>query len=276
MRPFPPDAVPRSPGPSRPAPGRERSRSRRLSWLLAGLWLLTSLAGEVHVADPVVAFELANRLYEEGKYREAAEAYAALAAQGRVSANLCFNEGNAWFKAGQLGRAIVSYRLAARLAPRDPDIEANLRMARELVAGAPPSPPAWWQRVTRPLTLDEWAGLASISLWAASALLILRLLRPDRERGRGRGVGLLLGALVVLGLGLLCSWFDHRDAAEVVVTVPEAVVRYGPLEVSPQLQVIQDGVELKVLDHKDDWLQVGGLSRGLGWVPATNVTVVPR
>jgi tetratricopeptide (TPR) repeat protein len=276
MRPFPPHPAPPSPGLPRVPRFRERSLSRQWRRLLAGLWLLAGLAGYARAADPVVAFELASRLYEEGKYREAAEAYAALAAQGRVSANLCFNEGNAWFKAGQLGRAIVSYRLAARLAPRDPDIEANLRMARELISGGPPPRPAWWQRLTRPLTLDEWAGLAAVCLWTCSALLILRQLRPDRERGRRRGTGLVLCALVFVGLGLLGAWLDRRGATEVVVTVPEAVVRYGPLEVSPQLQVIQDGVELRVLDRKDGWLQVGGLPRGLGWLPATNVTAVPR
>jgi hypothetical protein len=251
------------PGPSRPW----------LCWLLAGVCLVTSLA---RAADPVTAFEAANRLYEEGKYREAAEAYAALADQGPISANLCFNQGNAWFKAGELGKAIVSYRLAARLAPRDPDLEANLRMARELVGGAPPPAPAWWQRLTRPLTLDEWTGLATVCLWTCCALLAFRELRPHRERGVPRWLAMALAGLVISGMGLCGAWLDHEGASAVVVTVPEAVVRYGPLEVSPQLQVVPDGLELKVLDRKDDWLQVGGLPRGTGWLNATNVTVVPR
>jgi len=247
----------------------------KLRRLLCG-GLVAALTGLAQAADPVTAFETANRLYEEGKYREAAEAYAALADQGRLSANLCFNQGNAWFKAGELGRAIVSYHIAARLAPRDPDIEANLRMARELVSGAPPPTPAWWRRLTRSLTLNEWAGLATVCLWVCGALLAFREARPHRERGLPRWFPLSLAGLVISGLGLSGAWLDHEGASAVVVTVPEAVVRYAPLEVSPQLQVVHDGVELKVLDRKDDWLQVGGLPRGTGWIHATNVTVVPR
>jgi tetratricopeptide (TPR) repeat protein len=244
--------------------------------LLLCAWLATSLTGCLQAADPVAAFESANRLYEEGRYREAAEAYAALAAEGRISANLCFNLGNAWFKAGELGRAIVSYRLAARLAPRDPDIEANLRMTRELVSGAPPPPPAWWRRLTRPLALNEWAGLTAVGLWICGALMVFREARPRRERGWPRWLALALATLLLSGMGLLGAWFDQEREAAVVVTVPQAVVRYGPLEVSPQLQVVQDGVELTVLDRKDDWLQVSGLLRGTGWLNATNVTAVPR
>ena len=266
----------------RALPGLEgswfRNRSNRNRWLclLLCAWLATSLTGMLQGADPVAAFESANRLYEEGRYREAAEAYAALAAEGRVSANLCFNLGNAWFKAGELGRAIVSYRLAARLAPRDPDIEANLRMTRELVSGAPPPPPAWWRRLTRPLTLDEWAGLTAVGLWICGALMVFREARPGRERGWPRWLALALATLLLSGMGLLGAWFDQEREAAVVVTVPQAVVRYGPLEVSPQLQVVPDGVELTVLDRKDDWLQVSGLPRGTGWLNATNVTAVPR
>ena len=75
-------------------------------------------------------FEAANKLYEEGKFAQAAAAYEQLIQSGRVSAPLYFNLGNAWFKSGQMGRAITAYRRAEQLAPRDPDVRANLQFAR--------------------------------------------------------------------------------------------------------------------------------------------------
>lgn len=226
--------------------------------------------------DVVTTFETANRLYEEGKYRDAAESYATLVNEGQVSANLCFNLGNAWFKAGELGRAIVQYRLAARLAPRDPDIEANLRMARELVRGEPPEAPSLWRRLVRALTMNEWAGLTGICVWGAFALLAVQQFRDVRAAAWRRWSSAWLAGLAVSAAGLLGAWLDQRSATNVVVTVPEAIVRYGPLEVSPQLVVVPDGTELTVLDRKDDWLQVGGLSRGQGWVRTNDVTTIPR
>ncbi|HEU0039111.1 MAG TPA: tetratricopeptide repeat protein, partial [Verrucomicrobiae bacterium] len=70
------------------------------------------------------AFDAANRLYEQSKFAEAASAYEKLVQNGAVSPALCFNLGNAFFKASQVGRAIAAYRQAERLTPRDPDVRA--------------------------------------------------------------------------------------------------------------------------------------------------------
>ena len=76
-------------------------------------------------------FDTANKLYEEGKFAEAAAAYESLVQSRQVSAALYFNLGNAWFKSGQIGRAIAAYRQAEQMTPRDPDLRANLQFARE-------------------------------------------------------------------------------------------------------------------------------------------------
>ena len=65
-------------------------------------------------------FEAANKLYEEGKYADAAASYERLLQGGQVSAALYFNLGNAAFKSSQIGRAIAAYRQAERIAPRKP------------------------------------------------------------------------------------------------------------------------------------------------------------
>jgi len=60
-------------------------------------------------------FDQANQLYEQGHYGAAAAAFEKMTQTGPVSAAVYFNLGNAWFKAGQLGRAICAYRRAAEL-----------------------------------------------------------------------------------------------------------------------------------------------------------------
>ena len=61
-------------------------------------------------ANPSTEFDAANRLYEQGKFKEAIAAYEALAKSGSVSPALFFNLGNSFYKAGEIGRAIGSYR----------------------------------------------------------------------------------------------------------------------------------------------------------------------
>ena len=73
----------------------------------------------------------ANQLYEAGQYQEAASAYQSMVDAGADDGALYYNLGNACYKSGDLGRAILNYRRAQIIDPRDSDIETNLQIARE-------------------------------------------------------------------------------------------------------------------------------------------------
>ena len=79
---------------------------------------------------------------------------------GTVSPAIYFNLGNAYFKAGQLGRAIAALREAEKLAPRDPDVRANLQFIRGRVQG-PAAAASSWQQWFATLTINEWAVLTA-------------------------------------------------------------------------------------------------------------------
>ena len=87
-------------------------------WALLIAWSTTIAA---RAGADSASFDQANRLYEQGKYADAIVAYRGLLGQKQSSAALYFNLGNAFFKSGNTGEAIINYRLAQRLAPRDPD-----------------------------------------------------------------------------------------------------------------------------------------------------------
>jgi tetratricopeptide (TPR) repeat protein len=247
----------------------------RLGALALVLGVVTTARAAETTNTWTAAFDAANRLYEQARYREAAAAYEALLAQGLASPALYFNLGNAWFKAGEAGRAILNYRLAERLAPRDPDIRANLRLTRELVHGQPPPSPPWWRRLSRRFTLNEWAGATGVALWLCFGALGLGELRADRRRLARRWAAGFGAVALLAGTALWGQWLERRLRVEAVVVAKQAVVRYGPLEVSPELQKVEDGTELEVLDQKDGWLQVGGLARGTGWIRQSEVLLVP-
>src|SRR5438309_7937754 len=100
------------------------------------LLLFFCVSSFARAGDLSSAIEQANKLYEQGKFTEATVAYEKIIADGRVSPALYFNIGNALFKSDRIGRAILNYRLAEQMAPRDPDIRANLRFVRNHVNGA--------------------------------------------------------------------------------------------------------------------------------------------
>lgn len=244
------------------------------AWIL--LLLLTVLPGVAAAQDAPAQFDQANREYERGEFAAAIAGYRKLIAEDRVSAALYFNLGNALFRDGQVGQAILCYRLAQRLAPRDPDIRANLRFARETVAGAGPRPVRRWERWLNLLALNEAAWIAAGTLWIW--LLLLALIQVRRDWARvlrpyAAGVGIAVVA-AGLWLGLLAKMRLGTSAA--VVIADEAAVRYGPFQEAQSSHTLRDGAELAVLDRKDGWLQVTDGAKRTGWLQTNDVALVPR
>src|SRR5215467_3632580 len=114
-----------------------------MKWAISGLLWLMLCSFRLEGQSVANAFDAANKLYEQGKFNEAAAAYEQVTNSGQVSTALYFNLGNAFFKAGQIGRAIVAYYQAERLNPRDSDLRANLQFARNQVQGPTLTPIKW-------------------------------------------------------------------------------------------------------------------------------------
>jgi len=249
-------------------------RASHLSQLLFlfALLFFAGHCGRTQGKEAFAEFDQGNKLYEEGKYSEAAAVYEKAVKAGQVSAALCFNLGNALFKAGQSGRALVWYRRAEALSPRDPDVQANLQFVRKNVAGGVNS--RNWRARLQKLNLNEWTLLTVAALWLWFVLLALREWKPKLRpalRGYTSTVG-LGGAL--LGVCLAIVWYDYTHTTPAVVVVAEAVVRRGPLDESQSFYTLRDGSEITVLDEKNDWLQVIDQSKRIGWLRRDQVMVV--
>ncbi len=245
-------------------------------WLtaFAGLPMPAAVALAQPAEAPDTTFDAANRLFEQGKYFEAVAGFESILRSGRASPALYFNLGNAYFKLGEAGRAIAAYRVAARMAPRDPDIAANLEFVRRSVSGgAPPRPGVLTRLVTR-LTLDEWAVLTAASLWLWMGALIWQQQVTGPGPASRRLV--LFGAIatVLIGTLLAIAWAEVNWQRSVVVIAKEAILRHGPLDESPSLQTLRNGQELRVRDEKDDWLLVSGAARGPGWIKRDQVLAI--
>jgi hypothetical protein len=251
-------------------------------WRL-GIFLLVMgsllVAREVRGEDLLPAFDQANRLYEQGRFTNAAAAYDKLIQAGHASTTLYFNLGNAWFKAGQPGRAIAAYRHAERLSPRDPNVRFNLQFARKQVTGSESRSLPLWRRCLQALTLTEWTELAVGGWWLWFGLLALREWKPDLKRPL-RGYTATAGVVAVFVVA--CLGMAMREASalnEAVVVVPNVVVRRGPLEESQVFYQLRDGSEVTVLDEKpvtekEAWLQVRDDARRVGWLRRDQVVLL--
>ncbi len=234
---------------------------------------LLGTGGSIMAESSPASFEAANRLYFEGKYSEAAATYAMLEKSGQSSAALYFNLGNALFKSGQIGRAIAAYRHAQALVPHDPDVRANMQFARNQVQG-PSAPVAKSKAWLTKLTVNEWAILAALSVWALFVLLAAGLWRPRWQRAlRTYIAGIAVLVLFLCGCAG-ASFVATRSKQTAIVVSPDVALKQGPLEASQNVLTVHDGAELPVLDENNDWLQVEAQGPRVGWIAKSEVVVV--
>jgi len=252
-------------------------RSNHLAWRnLSRSFLLTLVVVLAPVwaqaGEASAGFDAANKLYEEGKYADAVAAYGRIIQSGHASAPVYFNLGNAFFKARQIGRAILAYRQAKGLSARDPDVLANLQFARNQVQG-PTVPPSSLGRWLGRLSLNEWTVLSAASVWLCLLLLSLPQWRPGLKLAlRGWTMASAVGA-VLLCVCLGTQFYRIRVQPLAVIITPEAALHQAPLPGSPSLETLHDGAEVRVLDQKDPWLQVTAGPRRIGWIRRDDVVL---
>ena len=253
--------------------------------LLLGIALIVFLAVVLfrqfaEAPDGSAAMKLANDLYERGSFVEATQIYQQLADEGYGDSIVFYNLGNAYYKSGDLGRAILNYLRAERLAPRDPDIQDNLQIARDGIVDpferSEQSALAGSIRVPQlKLSLDELA-LIALGLWILLALMLLLLARRFSFR---RLIGyasvvvalLLLAGTVSLGSGLSSESEDRK-----VVVVAESVDVVGGPGVQYEAKfTLHGGNEASLVETRGAWSRLrlaGGQLQG--WVPADTVELV--
>ena len=125
----------------------------------------------------------ANTAYVNADYPAATEGYERLLGEGYESAQLYLNLGNAYFKRGMNGRAILNYRKALRLAPGDEDIRYNLSIAEARTQDRIESVPVffvkrWIVSLGRSVGSNTWAVLSlvffALMLFCTGVYLLLR------------------------------------------------------------------------------------------------------
>jgi tetratricopeptide (TPR) repeat protein len=252
--------------------GEVFSRCRYLIFVITCVF--ASIASTARADDLSAGFDSANKLYEEGKYSEAAAAYDKLLAGGNASEAIYFNRGNAWFKAGQLGRAIASYRQAVWLAPRDSALRDNLQLARTRARGGSMYRGDRWRMLLGKLSLNEWTIATSVAVWALFILLAVVQWRPEYKDGSKKYIVGAGAAVALFGICLAISFFADYSAPTAIVVAGEVEVRNGPLEESVSMFKVRDGAELEVMDQKDGWLQVVDPAQRVGWLPQDKVILL--
>ncbi len=245
---------------------------------LALLLLVVGCASTAQATpDATVLLGRANHAYQAGQYAVAAQDYQALIDAGSKSADVYFDLGTAFLKAGRRGQAILAYERALRLDPDDSDAAYNLAQAKrgniDKVVGSREEEPLL-ERVGAEVPARA-VGVWFLATWLGGlALLLVRRYSPKR---RGL-VGLVGVASVVVavaaGLLLFAAAWHQKYATYAIVVSPSAAVREGPAADFRSAFEIHEGLKVRVMRQDRGFLRIRLPNGSEGWVSARDAPVI--
>jgi len=241
--------------------------NRRFHAALTALLAATLLAG----AQPNELFQKAGRAYDTGDFTGAATAYTQLIQQGYAAPQAWFNLGNAEFRLGHTGAAVLDYRRAWHLAPRDADIAANLRFALEQTGAALPDPPLW-ARWLQSVSAGEWRTAALGLFWLLAVLACLDLLWPARRK-LFRPLAFATFAALVIALGGVAYWLDLQVRQPEAVLMQNSKILFAPLPNATEYYALPAGSLVRIEAQDGAWLRINAANRP-GWLPQSNCVAV--
>ena len=220
--------------------------------------------------------------YADGRWDEARDAWQSIETSGVESARLYGNIGNAWFKSGEIARAILYYEKALKLDPSFPDARYNLDFARTFVQDKIESVPefflaSWLRRVSRSLSSNAWTGLFFLFLTLTLAALLLFLLgRATRLRKTGFYLAILFFLLSAGALSFAAGQRSaYRRADEAIILRPVVTVRSSPgSEGAKDLFILHEGTKVRILDRVGAWENISLADGRQGWISASEADLI--
>ncbi len=247
---------------------------RRLPFLAIASLALFGAMQSLAASTPDDRFSKASAAYAAGEFAEAVEELRALSDERNFSAGAQHNLGDAEWKVGRHGHAVLAWERARSLDPFSKNTEANLRFARQNVRVDAPLL-AWHERYSTGLPGVWWIVIASAGLWGGVALLTLpRLLgwrRADWHQGLAAA---LLAIFLVCGPALFGVWKRSQFG---VVLEDETALRLTPTREAETLVKLPSGEMGRVERERGEYFYVRADGDRAGWVRKADFALVwPR
>jgi tetratricopeptide (TPR) repeat protein len=244
--------------------------------LLMGILVSAQLA--YAQADNADLIQQADSAYASGDYETAQTLYQQVIQSGVRDPAIFFNLGNAYYQSGDLGHALLNYRIVQQYWPRDPDLNRNIALVRAERTDLQIEETGFLEGLaaltTGIATLTE-LGLLVGAFWTTTFIALAWIIYQPRWRKRLRIPLLILGVILLAGLLLLIGRFQVEiNQRQGVVVQSVTQVRSGPGDEYLQLYQLHSGAELHLWDMRDGWVRFALPDGRLGWLPAEAIGIV--
>jgi tetratricopeptide (TPR) repeat protein len=219
-------------------------------------------------AESDQAFNKANADFAAGHFSVAIAGYESLVRSRQWNAALFYDLGNAYFRTGDFGHAILNYERALALDPAQPEARANLQLARDQ-SRAIELAPGWTETHLDFLTRDQFAWLAVAAFWGAVAIVVGFYFA--QRRPIVWIFALLLLGTIAAGAALVVYQLETGSSgrALAIVTKKNIQARLATAESAGAVLILPPGSEIKILSTRGDWSYAALPNDLRGWIPSS-------
>ncbi len=215
----------------------------------------------------------ANSLYKKTDYQGASQLYEDIAIRYGVSPELYYNIGNAYYKAGEVGRSILNYERALRLSPNYEDAKVNLELAQtKVVDNIVQVPPffvkRWIDLLIKLLNVDQWY-IVSLVVFVITLLCFLYFIFGNQliiRRFAFYGAFILLVITIISGTFGLIRKSELSNHNEAIIMTGTVVVKSSPDKSGTDLFQLHEGTKVSIKSKLDEWTEIVVGNGNIGWL----------
>lgn len=223
----------------------------------------------------------ANNHYRNNDFSAAISEYEKLISEGYQGASLYYNLGNAYYRTGKLGYAILFYEKALKFSPSDEDIIHNLALANSKTIDKPDALPKfflfeWWEAFLAFLSTQTWIILTLIVYLIFLITVALYFFAGNIINPRVTFfTGSLILILLILSVSVVVIKLNRESKRiEAVIIENSVVVKLSPHKQGKDGFVIHEGLKILLEEQLDEWNKIRLPDGKVGWVKKNQIAAI--
>jgi tetratricopeptide (TPR) repeat protein len=244
-------------------------------------FIIFFFACEVNASQSIPYFQQGVSQFQNGQYQEAVDSFNNVLKNGEQSAAVYYNLGNAYYKLGQIGRAVLNYERAKRLSPRDPDILYNLEIAQLRVVDKIETPPPMlflklWSDFTEIISVEFSSLLFMVFYLLFIFFLIVKLFAKNlviQKIVRFSFLPLLV-LVFISGILFFLRARSESNVQEGVILVNKVEVKSSPSPEATDVFALHEGLKVQITDYSGNFVRIELPDGKVGWLPKEIIELI--
>lgn len=222
-----------------------------------------------------------SELYRANKFQSAIEEYNSLVSKGYQGVSLYYNLGNAHYRLGNIGYAILYYEKALKISPDDEDVRHNLTLAKvNLKDKVDTLPPFFifniWESLLAAFSVSGWTIVAYVLfLLVLTALVSYFFSRRISQQRFSFFSGITLLVMLIICIAILTVRMNKEFNIKYgIIVKPTVIVKSSPDESSKDEFKIHEGLKVLLEDKVENWVKIRLDDGKLGWIPEKMIGII--